>query len=177
YINKKLKRAVIVSGVSGGHAGAETQSNDPVELSATSIPSLYVIGSRIFAVKRGPLERRGAESAQTIIDVPATSTRSFNFVPPRLTYHGGTPFRMTAQLAIPFPERLPRESWGTIPFQMDPYIKSGSPLRGPRKPGVTHGPGRRRIDPREKAEVAATRRALKKAARREGKREIDEVTS
>jgi hypothetical protein len=59
---------------------------------------------------------------------------------------------------------------------MDPYIKAGSPLRGARKPGVAHGPGRRRIDPREKAEVAATRRALKKAARREGKRAIDEVT-
>ncbi|HEX5085958.1 MAG TPA: hypothetical protein VFY40_28320, partial [Blastocatellia bacterium] len=32
---------VIVSGVSGGHAGAETQSNDPVELPATAIPSLH----------------------------------------------------------------------------------------------------------------------------------------
>jgi hypothetical protein len=55
---------------------------------------------------------------------------------------------------------------------MEPYIKANSPLRGERKPGVAHGPGRPRIEPREKHEVAATRWALKKAARREGRREI-----
>jgi hypothetical protein len=59
---------------------------------------------------------------------------------------------------------------------MDPYIKSGSPLRGARKPGIAHGPGRPRVEAREKTEVAASRRALKKAARREGKREIDDAT-
>lgn len=59
---------------------------------------------------------------------------------------------------------------------MEPYIKSHSPLRGARKPGITHAPGRPRVEAREKAEVAATRRALKKAARREGKREIDDET-
>jgi hypothetical protein len=57
---------------------------------------------------------------------------------------------------------------------MDPYIKSKSPLRGDRKPGIKHGPGLPRIERREKDEVAAVRRALKKAARREGKKVIEE---
>jgi len=57
---------------------------------------------------------------------------------------------------------------------MDPYIKAKSPLRGDKKPGVTHGKDQPKIDQREKDEVAATRRALKKAARREGKRQIEE---
>ena len=55
---------------------------------------------------------------------------------------------------------------------MDPYIKSTSPLRGRRKPGVQHGKGLPRIEQRQRDEVAATRRALKKAARQEGRREI-----
>ena len=58
---------------------------------------------------------------------------------------------------------------------MDPYIKENSPLRGARKPGLTHGAGLRRIEQRDRNEVAATRRALKKAARREGRREIEEA--
>ena len=57
---------------------------------------------------------------------------------------------------------------------MDPYIKAKSPLRGSRKPGIRHGPGLPRIERREKEEVASVRRALKKAARREGKKEIAE---
>jgi hypothetical protein len=57
---------------------------------------------------------------------------------------------------------------------MDPYIKANSPLRGKLKPGVKHGPGMPRILQRQKDEVAAARRALKKAARREGKKEIEE---
>jgi len=57
---------------------------------------------------------------------------------------------------------------------MEPYIKANSPLRGGRKPGIKHGPGMPRILQSQKDEVKATRRALKKAARREGKREIEE---
>lgn len=56
---------------------------------------------------------------------------------------------------------------------MEPYIKSNSPLRGKRKPGVKHGPGLPRIEQKQRDEVAATRRALKKAARQEGKKEIE----
>lgn len=58
---------------------------------------------------------------------------------------------------------------------MEPYIKTNSPLRGDQKPGVKHGSGLPKIQQRQKDEVAATRRALKKAARREGKREIEEA--
>ncbi len=58
---------------------------------------------------------------------------------------------------------------------MEPYIKSKSPLRGDRKPRIQHGAGLPRIERRQKEEVAATRRALKKAARREGRREIEEA--
>lgn len=58
---------------------------------------------------------------------------------------------------------------------MDPYIKSGSPLHGDRKPGLKHGAGLPKIEKRQRDEVAATRRALKKAARREGRREIEEA--
>ena len=57
---------------------------------------------------------------------------------------------------------------------MEPYIKANSPLRGKNKPGVQHGPGMPRVLQRDRDEVAATRRALKKAARREGRREIEE---
>ena len=56
---------------------------------------------------------------------------------------------------------------------MEPYIKSNSPLRGKHKPGVKHGPGLPRIEQKQRDEVAATRRALKKAARQEGKKEIE----
>lgn len=58
---------------------------------------------------------------------------------------------------------------------MRPYIKSKSPLRGDQKPHVEHGAGLPKVLQRQKDEVAATRRALRKAARREGKREIDEA--
>ena len=58
---------------------------------------------------------------------------------------------------------------------MQPYIKSTSPLKGEQRPTIIHAkdalPGERR---RQKQEVQATRRALKKAARREGRREIEE---
>jgi hypothetical protein len=57
---------------------------------------------------------------------------------------------------------------------MEPYIKTNSPLRGDRKPGIKHGPGMPRILQSQKDEVKASRRALKKAARREGKRSIEE---
>lgn len=57
---------------------------------------------------------------------------------------------------------------------MEPYIKTNSPLRGKRKPGVQHGQGLARIEQRQRDEVAATRRALKKAARREGRKEIEQ---
>ncbi len=60
---------------------------------------------------------------------------------------------------------------------MEPYIKTSSPLRGARKPGLKHGPGLPRIEKRQRDEVAATRRALKKAARREGRREIEEAAT
>jgi hypothetical protein len=56
---------------------------------------------------------------------------------------------------------------------MEPYIKARSPLRGDRKPGVKHGNDQPKIEQRQKDEVAATRRALKKAARREGKQQIE----
>lgn len=58
---------------------------------------------------------------------------------------------------------------------MEPYIKANSPLRGKNKPGVKHGPGMPKVKQRDRDEAAAARRALKKAARREGKREIDEA--
>jgi len=58
---------------------------------------------------------------------------------------------------------------------MEPYIKTNSPLRGDKKPKVQHGAGLPAIQRRQKEEVAAVRRALKKAARREGKREIEEA--
>lgn len=57
---------------------------------------------------------------------------------------------------------------------MEPYIKANSPLRGDRKPKVQHGPGLPHVKQAQKEEVAAVRRALKKAARREGRREIEE---
>ena len=57
---------------------------------------------------------------------------------------------------------------------MEPYIKTKSPLRGAKKPGVKHGRDQPKILQRQKDEVAATRRALKKAARREGKQLIEE---
>jgi hypothetical protein len=57
---------------------------------------------------------------------------------------------------------------------MEPYIKAKSPLHGKLKPGIKHGPGQPRILQRQKDEVAATRRALKKAARREGRKAIEE---
>lgn len=60
---------------------------------------------------------------------------------------------------------------------MEPYIKPGSPLHGKLKPGLPHGPGFPRIEARRRHEVAATRRALKKAARREGRRAIEEPES
>jgi len=57
---------------------------------------------------------------------------------------------------------------------MEPYIKANSPLRGDRKPRVQHGQGLAAVEQRQRDEVAATRRALKKAARREGRKEIEE---
>jgi hypothetical protein len=58
---------------------------------------------------------------------------------------------------------------------MKPYIKKNSPLRGENRPGIVHAKGLLGIDQRrQKEEVKATRRALKKAARREGKKEIHE---
>ena len=59
---------------------------------------------------------------------------------------------------------------------MKPYIKKGSPLRGEHRPGIVHEKGLPGIEQRrQKEEVQATRRALKKAARREGKKEIEEA--
>jgi hypothetical protein len=58
---------------------------------------------------------------------------------------------------------------------MDPYIKANSPLRADRRPGMQHGKGLPKVEQRQRDEVAATRRALKKAARREGKRQIEEA--
>jgi len=56
-----------------------------------------------------------------------------------------------------------------------PYIKKESPLRGANRPGIVHEKGMPGIDQRrQKEEVKATRRALKKAARREGKKEIED---
>jgi len=57
---------------------------------------------------------------------------------------------------------------------MEPYIKAKSPLRGDRKPGLNHGKDQPKIEQRQKDEVAAARRALKKAARREGRKQIEE---
>ena len=58
---------------------------------------------------------------------------------------------------------------------MKPYIKPNSPLQGAQRPGIVHEKGMPVIEQRrQKEEVKATRRALKKAARREGKRAIDE---
>lgn len=59
---------------------------------------------------------------------------------------------------------------------MEPYIKAKSPLRGDKKPGVKHGKDLPKIEQRQKDEVTATRRALKKAARRAGKQQIEEET-
>jgi len=58
---------------------------------------------------------------------------------------------------------------------MEPYIKANSPLRGDKKPKVQHGPGLPHVKQSQKEQVASARRALKKAARREGKREITEA--
>ncbi len=59
---------------------------------------------------------------------------------------------------------------------MKPYIKKDSPLRGRNRPGIVHQKGMPAIDQRrQKEEVKAARRALKKAARREGKKEIEEA--
>jgi hypothetical protein len=59
---------------------------------------------------------------------------------------------------------------------MKPYIKENSPLRGQSRPGIVHEKGLPGIEHRrQKEEVKATRRALKKAARREGKKEIEEL--
>ena len=58
---------------------------------------------------------------------------------------------------------------------MEPYIKANSPLRGANKPRIKHGAGLPAIQRRQKEEIAATKRALKKAARREGRREIEEA--
>jgi hypothetical protein len=60
---------------------------------------------------------------------------------------------------------------------MKPYIKANSPLYGDQRPGIAHGAGQRRIERRQKEEVAATRRALRKAARREGNKEMNEELS
>jgi len=58
---------------------------------------------------------------------------------------------------------------------MKPYIKKDSPLRGENRPGIVHEKAMPGIEQRrQKEEVKATRRALKKAARREGKKEIEE---
>ncbi len=56
---------------------------------------------------------------------------------------------------------------------MEPYIKSSSPLRGVKKPRLQHAPGLPGIRKRQRDEVASIRRALKKAARREGRKEIE----
>jgi hypothetical protein len=58
---------------------------------------------------------------------------------------------------------------------MEPYIKSSSPLRGTNKPKIQHGPGLPKIQRKQKEEIAAVRRALKKAARREGRQAIEEA--
>ena len=59
---------------------------------------------------------------------------------------------------------------------MKPFIKKSSPLRGPHRPGILHEKGLPGIEQRrQKEEVKATRRALKKAARREGKKEMEEA--
>jgi hypothetical protein len=59
---------------------------------------------------------------------------------------------------------------------MKPYIKKDSPLRGENRPGIVHEKGLPGIDHRrQKEEVKATRRVLKKAERREGKKEIEEA--
>jgi hypothetical protein len=59
---------------------------------------------------------------------------------------------------------------------MKPYIKMNSPLRGDQRPGIIHEKGLPGIEQRrQKEEVKATRRALKKAARREGKKEIEQL--
>ena len=58
---------------------------------------------------------------------------------------------------------------------MKPFIKANSPLRGGNRPGIIHEKGMPGIDQRrQKEEVMSTRRALRKAARREGKKEIEE---
>ncbi len=57
---------------------------------------------------------------------------------------------------------------------MEAYIKSKSPLRGDRKPGLNHGKDQPKIEQRQRDEVVATRRVLKKAARKEGKQQIEE---
>jgi hypothetical protein len=57
---------------------------------------------------------------------------------------------------------------------MEPYIKTNSPLRGDQKPRIQHGAGLPKIERRQKQEIASTLRALKKAARREGRKAIEE---
>jgi hypothetical protein len=59
---------------------------------------------------------------------------------------------------------------------MKPYIKEDSPLRADKRPGILHEKGLPAIEQRrQKEEANATRRALKKAARREGKKVIEEA--
>lgn len=62
------------------------------------------------------------------------------------------------------------------PNLLKPYIKKDSPLRAEHRPGIVHAKGMLKVDRHgQKDEVTATRRALRKAARREGKREIDDA--
>jgi len=74
---------------------------------------------------------------------------------------------------LPAPGRTEHLALPALGETMKPYIKRDSPLRGENRPGIVHQKGLPAIEQRrQKEEVKATRRALKKAARREGKAEI-----
>ncbi len=55
---------------------------------------------------------------------------------------------------------------------MEPYIPKKSKLRGPNRPKIIHKDGNHKIRKKIKDGVLATKRALKKAVRRENKIDV-----
>lgn len=58
---------------------------------------------------------------------------------------------------------------------MEPYVKKNCQAVGSRRPRAEHRPNRHSLSQHEKDAMKAARRALKKAARQEAKREIRDL--
>jgi hypothetical protein len=56
---------------------------------------------------------------------------------------------------------------------MKPYVKPNTFFQGSNRPKIDHGKNVRPVTKKTRNEIASVRRSLKKAARREGKKEID----